>query len=275
MLDINQQGDPQLSTAILSDPQLFVILFRIDSDLAKKARADRCSCGGRLDTSDLCPQAPCSRGAGGPVVTSRDQQTEALIERASRGDSTALAELFSRYRSRLETTLRLRIDPALRGRLDVSEVIAEALGEARRSISEFSRKSELSFFLWLRRLALAELIRVQKRHLGRDVSPEVSLPNKLPQADGRALASRLLGRASSIDNRVKRERQRANLEEALACLEPLDREILALRHLEEFTHTEAAQELGLDETTAKKTYLRALERLAEELAGIDRLPGYE
>ncbi len=64
MLDINQQGDPQLSTAILSDPKLFVILFRIDSDLAEKARADRCSCGGRLDTADYPrkPRAPIDLG---------------------------------------------------------------------------------------------------------------------------------------------------------------------------------------------------------------------
>ncbi len=49
-----------MSTDILYDPQLFVILFRIDSDLAEKARAERCSCGGRLDTSDYArkPRVP-------------------------------------------------------------------------------------------------------------------------------------------------------------------------------------------------------------------------
>jgi hypothetical protein len=53
-----------LSTDILYDPQLFVILFRIDSDLAEKARADRCSCGGRLDTADYPrkPRAPIDLG---------------------------------------------------------------------------------------------------------------------------------------------------------------------------------------------------------------------
>ena len=52
-----------MSTAILSDPRLFVILFRIDSDLAEKARADRCSCGGRLDTADY-PRKPRAPGLG-------------------------------------------------------------------------------------------------------------------------------------------------------------------------------------------------------------------
>ena len=47
-------------TSILSDPRLFVILFRIDSDLAEKAKVGRCSCGGRLDVADYPrkPRAP-------------------------------------------------------------------------------------------------------------------------------------------------------------------------------------------------------------------------
>ena len=54
-----------MSTDILYDPQLFVILFRIDSDLAERARADRCSCGGRLDTADY-PRKPRAPGDLGP-----------------------------------------------------------------------------------------------------------------------------------------------------------------------------------------------------------------
>lgn len=54
-----------MSIAILSDPQLFVILYRLDSDLAQKARADRCSCGGRLDTADY-PRKPRVPGDLGP-----------------------------------------------------------------------------------------------------------------------------------------------------------------------------------------------------------------
>ncbi len=54
-----------MSTTILSDPRLFVILFRIDLELAEKARADRCSCGGRLDTADY-PRKPRAAGDLGP-----------------------------------------------------------------------------------------------------------------------------------------------------------------------------------------------------------------
>ena len=59
-----------MSTAILTDPQLFVILYRIDSDLAEKAREERCSCGGRLDVADY-PRKPRAPGDLGPEHSRR------------------------------------------------------------------------------------------------------------------------------------------------------------------------------------------------------------
>ena len=53
-----------MQTAIFSDPRLFVILFRIDSELAETARVGRCSCGGRLDVAGYPrkPRAPVDLG---------------------------------------------------------------------------------------------------------------------------------------------------------------------------------------------------------------------
>jgi len=54
-----------LSTAILYDPKLFVILNQIDSDLAEKTRAHSCSCRGRHHTSNYPrkPRVPVDLGA--------------------------------------------------------------------------------------------------------------------------------------------------------------------------------------------------------------------
>ena len=51
-------------------------------------------------------------------------------------------------------------------------------------------------------------------------------------------------------------------------MDPLDREVLALRHFEELSNSEVAQVLGLSRTAASNTYIRALERLRQILAGI-------
>jgi hypothetical protein len=69
-----------VSTAILSDPQLFVILYRIDSDLAEKARAGRCFCGGRLDTADY-PRKPRAPGDLGPEHSRRHSFSCAVCRR--------------------------------------------------------------------------------------------------------------------------------------------------------------------------------------------------
>jgi DNA-directed RNA polymerase specialized sigma24 family protein len=59
-------------------------------------------------------------------------------------------------------------------------------------------------------------------------------------------------------------------QEALNSMDPLDREVLVLRHFEELTNGEVAREPHLQESAASKRYIRALHRLQEILAS---LPG--
>jgi RNA polymerase sigma-70 factor (ECF subfamily) len=62
----------------------------------------------------------------------------------------------------------------------------------------------------------------------------------------------------------------ARLTEALSKMDPMDREVLALRHFEDLTSAEAAEVLGIQERAAAKRYLRALERLKRILS---EMPG--
>jgi RNA polymerase sigma-70 factor (ECF subfamily) len=63
---------------------------------------------------------------------------------------------------------------------------------------------------------------------------------------------------------------RVRIQEALNRMEPLDREVLALRHFEQLSNAETALVLGIKETAACNRYVRALERLPLILG---RLPG--
>jgi RNA polymerase sigma-70 factor (ECF subfamily) len=62
-------------------------------------------------------------------------------------------------------------------------------------------------------------------------------------------------------------------------MDPLDREVLALRHFEKLSNSECASVLGFSETSAMNRYLRALERLTEILStlpgGWSKRPGHE
>jgi RNA polymerase sigma-70 factor (ECF subfamily) len=53
-------------------------------------------------------------------------------------------------------------------------------------------------------------------------------------------------------------------------MDPIDREVLALRHFEQLTNAEAAAVLGITAAAAGKRYVRALERLRGILA---QMPG--
>ena len=61
------------------------------------------------------------------------------------------------------------------------------------------------------------------------------------------------------------------VQEALNSLEPIDREILALRHFEQLSNGECARVLKLSESAATKRYIRALKRLKEILS---QIPGF-
>jgi RNA polymerase sigma-70 factor (ECF subfamily) len=68
-----------------------------------------------------------------------------------------------------------------------------------------------------------------------------------------------------------RAEQQLQLQEALNGMDPIDREIIALRHFEELTNGEAAEILGLSKSAASKRYVRALTRLQ---AVLERLPDF-
>ena len=197
-----------------------------------------------------------------------------LLARAAAGDEKALTELFSRYRKRLKQMVRLRLNRRLQGRIDDSDVLQEAFLEAARRLPEYLADRPLPFFLWLRHLTGEKLIDAHRRHLGakmRDAAQEVSLHRgPMPAASSASLAAQLLGRLTSPSQAAVKAETRLRVQEALNRMEPLDREVLALRHFEQLSNAEVAETLGLNESTASSRYLRALKRLKDELCD---LPG--
>jgi RNA polymerase sigma-70 factor (ECF subfamily) len=86
------------------------------------------------------------------------------------------------------------------------------------------------------------------------------------------MAARLIGREPTPSEAVGEVEQRRRVQEALDRLNPLDREVLALRHFEQLSNAETAQVLGLEPSAASKRYVRALQRIKDVLFD---LPGGE
>jgi RNA polymerase sigma-70 factor (ECF subfamily) len=169
----------------------------------------------------------------------------------------------------------LRLDERLRGRVDPSDVIQEAFLEATARQPDYDRDPDpMPPFLWLRFLVLQRLQIAHRRHLGtkaRDAGREVSIHGGAsPAASSAALAAQLLGHDTRASEAAIRAERQLRLRHALEALDPVDREVLTLRHFEQLSNAECARVLGLTESAATKRYLRALKRIKDILAS---LPG--
>jgi RNA polymerase sigma-70 factor (ECF subfamily) len=207
-----------------------------------------------------------------------DQQADDsvdLIRRAAAGDAGSLAALWERHRGRLREMVRLRLDRRLQRRVDPSDVLQEAYLDLAARLPDYARDRPMPVFLWLRLVAGQRLMQVHRRHLGaaaRDAGREVSLhPGALPQAGFAALAAQLLGHFTTASQAAARAERRVRLQEALDGMDPVDREVIALRHFEELSNGEAAAVLGLSKGAASKRYVRAMTRLQ---AVLERLPDF-
>jgi len=206
----------------------------------------------------------------GTLMDQTPNEVTHLIDRLRAGDRQALGELFHCYRERLRRMVELRMDARLRTRLDASDVLQEAYLDLAGDLDAYCADPKLQPLLWMRLHVGRRLAMLHRRHLGarlRDAGLEISLYREaLPQASSAALASMLLGRQTSPTQAAQRAERMLRIQEALNTLDPIDREVLALKHFEELSRAEAAEVLGISPEAAAKRYFRALKRLKDLLA---------
>ena len=198
-----------------------------------------------------------------------DDDIQSLIDLAAAGDGAAMSKLFEHYREPLKKMVRVRLNRRLCGRVDESDVIQDAYLEAARRLNDYASGPRAPFFLWLRKITGQRLIDTHRRHLGaeaRDARVEVAIQQKMaPMASSVMLAKALIGGLTSPTQAAVKAETRVAIQNALASMNDLDREILSLRHLEGLSNVEAAQELEIDTSTASKRYIRALQKLKKIL----------
>jgi RNA polymerase sigma-70 factor (ECF subfamily) len=192
-------------------------------------------------------------------------QVDELARRATEGDVSALAELFARHRGRLRQMIRLRMDRRLHGRVDPSDVLQDAFVDLAAKLPEYASHPAIPIYLWLRLVVGERLLRVHRHHLGaamRDAGREISLhQGAFPDASSASLAARLLGQITSASRAAIRAEMQVLLQDAINGMDPIDREVIALRHFEDMTNDEVAAALDLTKAAASKRYVRAMLRL--------------
>jgi len=197
-------------------------------------------------------------------------------EKLKQGDQQTLAAMYSEHRERLWRMVHFRLDRRLRGRVDADDVLQEAYLDAAQRLPHFVKDANMSFFVWLRCIVGQTLIDIHRRHLNvqmRNADREISIyGGPLSQSTSVSMAAQLLGHLTSPSQAAMRVELGHQLEEALEKMNPIDREILALRHFEELTNSEVAEVLGIQQKAASIRYVRAIKRLKEILSQVPGMP---
>ncbi|HVJ79911.1 MAG TPA: sigma-70 family RNA polymerase sigma factor [Planctomycetia bacterium] len=181
-----------------------------------------------------------------------------------------LGPQLEQHRARLRKLVGFRMDPRLAPRVDPSDVVQESFMEAAQRVGEYVRKPSVPFFLWLRALTLQRLAKARRLHAGRqrrDVNREVRLDAPVGDTSA-ALVVKLADRNVTPRGQAEQAERNETLRAALDAMDPIDREVLALRHFEELSNIEAAEVLGIAPAAASKRHVRALARLRKTLEAL-------
>lgn len=187
-------------------------------------------------------------------------------------DSDDLAGAFSEHYSRLERMIEFRLDPRLRNRVDPADILQDTFIEAQRRLPGFLENRAVSMFVWIRQLTLQRLIDVHRSHFRdkRSVSQEVRLDRAAPNAaTSMLIANELVGEVSTPSRQLSRKEDIQRLQLAIDRMDPIDQEVLALRHFEQLGNKEVAEILEIGVTAASNRYVRAMARLAEIMSSVE------
>jgi RNA polymerase sigma-70 factor (subfamily 1) len=196
--------------------------------------------------------------------------TTAMLDRVAAGSPAALEHLLSLHRPYLKRVIEMRMEPALRARIDASDVAQETQIMITKQIEQFIKNRQTSFRIWIRQKALDQLRDQRRRHIATH-KRSVHLEQNITDVSSFEIARKLLSNSpSKILGQIELREQVHRLIEQLG---EIYREVLVLRHAEELTNAEVADLLDIAPDTARRRYGRALRKLhqlfAENGIGMD------
>jgi RNA polymerase sigma-70 factor (ECF subfamily) len=191
-------------------------------------------------------------------------ETQELLRQARSGEPGALEQLFARYQTYLRRIIEMRLDTAIRRRLDASDVLQETQMEATRRLADYMKREPVPFRLWLRQIAHDRLLKARRMHVGthqRSIAREIPLPDN----SSLQLVRQLAASGSTPSQHIAKKELAGRVRRALGKLPDADREILLMRTFEKLSYEEIGYILGIEEAAANMRHVRALMRLSKIL----------
>jgi RNA polymerase sigma-70 factor (ECF subfamily) len=184
---------------------------------------------------------------------------------ARAGSVEALGQALESCRDYLLLVANRELDPALRAKGGASDLVQETFLEAQRDFAGFRGESEVELRAWLRQLLLHNLGDFTRHYCGtakRQVDREVPLEaGGASDARGPEPSD---GAPSPSGEAVSHEESEA-LERAVARLSDDHRQVLVLRHQEQLPFEEIGRRMNRTANAARLLWVRAVERLQEEM----------
>jgi len=193
------------------------------------------------------------------------EETDRLLDDARKGEPGAVDKLLGEFREPLRQVIGLRLDPAVARRVDASDIVQDVLVEANQRLTDYLKKPDMPFHLWLRHLAQDRIIDTHRRHRlaqRRSVDREqpIARPTWADESSVSLIAQLIDTERTPTSEAIQLELQR-RLNAAIDQLSEDDREIILMRHHEGLSNQEVAHALNLTEAASSMRYLRALRRL--------------
>ncbi len=206
-------------------------------------------------------------------MNSAESTLDPFLTRGGPVDRESLAAYFSLHQEKLRRWVEYRLDARVGGRISASDVLQDVYLAAEQRLDHFHTLPDMPFAVWIQLIAGQRLVDLHRRHLGaqaRSVSKEFSLNRPGKTEVDRDGEGGLADDLTSPSQAAMRHESMEVLRSAIESMEPLDREVLSLRHFDERSNDEVAQILGIPKGTASKRYVRALTKLRSVL---ERVPG--
>src|SRR6476646_2977646 len=201
-----------------------------------------------------------------------------LLSKARAGETQALGELCALYRNYLRMVVRTGLGPKLRERVELSDVVQEALVEVVRQFPQFTGQHEAALVGWLRRLVgqkLADLARYHnraKRSSGGPIMP-LDAPWGLeggagadPGHGGGRLLDMLALSQTSPSEAASRRELTVLLADALADLPETEAEVLWLYHADGLSFEAIGDRLGISRKSVRGIWARGLKGLKRHMS---------
>jgi len=186
------------------------------------------------------------------------------IRLARQGQQQALSELLDAHRNYLRVLAASCLYREMQGKADASDIVQETLLKVHQNFRHFRGTTELEWMAWLRTILVNHLTDFQKgfRRERRSVAREQPLESLVERS-----SAMLRNLGPSPSQEAQRREAAALVADAIAELEPEDRDLVILRNLHELDWNAVGERTGRSPDAARMLWARAMQRVGGRLEG--------